>query len=146
MRSIRWSVLVAAVGAMALAVGLPASAAPTAKPSVTVVKQLLTKRNVDNKYRDKRETLTWKRIQFGKPRPGTYWADGVPPNSKTIVYPVRARFLKTIRQTRDNWKTVFWRTVWVYEGEYVFFKNEFGSWTYRSGRVDSKLTVNVYNP
>jgi hypothetical protein len=146
MRSIRWAALAALTCAAAAAVVVPAAAAPTAKPSVTVVKRLLTKQYIDNKYKDRREAVVWKRFQFAKPRMGTYLSDGVPPNSRTMVYPVRARFVKTSRYTRDQWKTVYWKTVYVFNAEYVFFKNEFGAWTYRVKKQESELTVNDYNP
>jgi len=143
--SIRWGVLVAALCAVAaLAVALPAAAAPAAKPSATVAKRLLTKHYVDNtSYKDRRITLAWKAVQFGAPRLGTYLSDGVPPNSKTTVYPARSRFVMTTRHTRDNWKTVFWKTVQLYTAEYVFFKNEFGSWTFRVKNQQIKTISNV---
>ena len=145
MRFIRWAALAAMLCFAATAVVLPAAAAPTAKPSMKVVKRLLTKQYVDNKYKDKREKVAWKLIQFGKPRLGTYLSDGVPPNSKTMVYPVRARIVHTRLHTRDNWQTVYWRVVTVYTAAYVFFKNEFGAWTYRVTDQDSKVTVNEFN-
>lgn len=145
MRSIRWAALAAMLCLAASTVALPAAAAPTAKPSVTVVKRLLTRQYVDNKYKDKRERVAWKQIQFGKPRLGTYLSDGVPPNSRTMVYPVRARIVHTRLHTRDNWQTVFWRVVTVYTAEYVFFRNEFGAWTYRGKKQESKVIVNEFN-
>jgi hypothetical protein len=145
MRSIRWAALAAMLCFAASTVALPAAAAATAKPSVTVVKRLLTKQYVDNKYKDKREKVAWKQIQFAKPRLGTYLSDGVPPNSRTMVYPVRARIVHTRLHTRDNWQTVFWRVVTVYTAEYVFFKNEFGAWTYRVKKQESKVIVNQFN-
>jgi hypothetical protein len=145
MRSIRSAVLAAIVCAAVSVVVTPALAAPTSKPPVKVVKRLLTKQYVDNKFADKRERVAWKQIQFGKPRLGTYLSDGVPPNSKTMVYPVRARIVHTRLHSRDNWKTVYWRVVTVYTAEYVFFKNEFGAWTYRVKKQESKVTVNEFN-
>jgi hypothetical protein len=47
--------------------------------------------------------------------------------------------------TRDNWQTVYWRVVTVYTAAYVFFKNEFGAWTYRVKDQDSKVIVNEFN-
>ncbi|HUF01494.1 MAG TPA: hypothetical protein VMN35_03635 [Gaiellaceae bacterium] len=109
-----------------------------------MAKRLLTKHYVDNtSYKDRRITLAWKTVQFASPRLGTYWSDGVPANSKTMVYPARSRFVMTTRHTRDGWKTVFWKTVQLYTAEYVFFKNEFGSWTFRVKKQQIKTISNV---
>ena len=72
-------------------------------------------------------TFEYKSIKWGEPYEGTYRSDGVPPNTKTMVYPVKAEIIQTCtRTTAENEKRLD-RIV----GTYGFFKDSFGDWTFR---------------
>ncbi len=72
-----------------------------------------------------KHTYTYKTLKYGQPRKGEYRTDGVPANSDTTVYPVKVEveILKTY--TDGTTKTESKNQT------YVFFKDEFGDWTFR---------------
>jgi hypothetical protein len=115
-------VLAAAFGATAVTAGTPATAG---KPSTAVVKRLLAAHYTNHDYATRKYSIIWKVFQFGAPRVGTHRADGTPPNTKTIVYPVRVQFVRT-----TSYPTLNEKKVELIKGEYVFFKDEFGAWIF----------------
>jgi hypothetical protein len=119
-----------ALGACAvvgLLIAVPAVAMPGQKLSTKVVKKLLTAQYTQEskEYASVKESYTPKSILQGTPRLGTYWADGVPPNTKTTVYPVKV--------TGVYWKCYSGGDVrkQTIVGEYVFFQNDYREWTFR---------------
>jgi hypothetical protein len=104
----------------------PVAAAPAAKPPLPVIKKLLTQHYTDKLYATRIYSIKWGPIQYGASRLGDYWADGVPANTKTTVYPVRATLTRTTHYTTDN------STVRAHiRADLVFFKDEYGTWTFR---------------
>jgi len=79
------------------------------------------------------ETATVKltSVKIAAPRLGKYRADGTPPNRRTKVFPVRASYSCDYSATAlanpgsvANDKRI--------SGDYVFFRDEFGTWTHRN--------------
>jgi hypothetical protein len=64
-------------------------------------------------------------LKIGQPRQGNFRTDGVPANSKTMVYPVKVSVTITKLYTDGSTKQE------DKNQSYVFFKDEFGDWTYR---------------
>ena len=115
------------VAALAVLAAVPAFAAKPARPSTAVVSKLLTTQYTQEskEYSSVKESYTAKSIQYGTPHIGDHWADGTPPNTKTMVFPVKVT-------------AVYWKCYSTGEvdkqkivGEYGFFKDEFHSWTFR---------------
>src|SRR5690348_8759770 len=118
--------LLAAVAA-ALVVAAPAAAASSpAKPSVVVLKSLLTQQYTDHDYATRTYSIKWGTFQYAAPRVGNHWADGTPANKKTTVFPVRAQFVRSTHYSTDNTTRVE-----LIRADYVFFRDEFGTWTFR---------------
>jgi hypothetical protein len=120
-----------ALGACAVAsllLAVPALATPSVqKPPTAVVKKLLTAQYTQEskEYASVKESYTPGTILNGTPRIGTHWADGTPPNTKTIVYPVKvtAVYWKCYASGDVRRQTIV--------GEYVFFQDDFREWTFR---------------
>jgi hypothetical protein len=72
-----------------------------------------------------KHTYTYKTLKYGQPRKGEYRTDGVPANSNTTVYPVKVEveILKTYTDGTTKTESK--------NQSYVFFKDEFGDWTFR---------------
>lgn len=77
-----------------------------------------------------RYTLQYASIKWGEPYVGNYRGDGVPANTTTTVYPVKADFhllRETIYTGQANPPRKLERVVAMYG----FFKDRFGDWTFR---------------
>lgn len=80
-----------------------------------------------------------KSAKIAKARRGKSWLDGTPANRKTFVFPVRASYFCDYTATADA------NEGWVPEdlqmkGDYIFFRDEFGTWTHRN-RGNTQRTV-----
>lgn len=72
-------------------------------------------------------------VKIAAPRVGKWRADGTPANKKTWVFPVRASY------SCDYTATALANPGSVandkrFSGDYVFFRDEFGTWTHRNHR------------
>ena len=79
------------------------------------------------------ETATIKltSVKIAASRLGRYRADGTPPNKKTTVFPVRASYFCDYTATAlANPGSV--ANDKRFSGDYVFFRDEFGTWTHRN--------------
>jgi hypothetical protein len=139
---------VLAVALIALTATLGAADAGIAKkkapkpPSATVVKKTLKKaycvpdKNARSEEVDTVE-IAVRSVKRGKPRYGRYFYDGVPPNTKTWVFPIKAAYSCTYTMkpgyTGDGKLVEF-------TGTYSFFKDEFGAWTHKNSNHDYKIT------
>jgi hypothetical protein len=110
-----------------LAVPVAAKKAP-AKPTHAAIKRLLAYHYTGESrmYASVRESWTAKTIVYGKPRLGSYYHDGVPPHTKTTVFPVKVRAIYYICYSTDH--TVDRQHI---NATYVFFRDEFRKWTFR---------------
>jgi len=72
-----------------------------------------------------KHTYSYKTFKFGESRKGEFKTDGVPANRETIVYPVRVAVEITRTFTDGTSKKEEKKQT------YVFFKDEFGDWTFR---------------
>lgn len=72
-------------------------------------------------------TFEYKSIKWGASYEGTYRSDGVPPNTKTMVYPVKVELILTRTRTAAENEKKLERIV----GTFGFFKDSFGEWTFR---------------
>ena len=115
----------------------PASAATPTKPSVKVITKLLKKHYLGSYPTDyPTYRYEWKLMappRYGAPRRGTYLADGVPPNRRTIVFPVLARSRYTVCDPDGTFKSD------AITAKYVFFRDEFRQWTFRIKDEDRKI-------
>ncbi|HSI37345.1 MAG: hypothetical protein ACAI43_16315 [Phycisphaerae bacterium] len=75
-------------------------------------------------------TLEYKTIKWGEPYEGTWRSDGVPANTKTMVYPVRADFVMK-RETIYTGATSKNPKAEHIVSTCGFFKDRFGEWTFR---------------
>jgi hypothetical protein len=99
-----------------------------AKPTHATIKRLLASHYTEESrtYSSVKESWTAKTIVYGRSRRGSYLHDGVPPNTKTTVFPVKVRAiyyrcypsLGSVDREHIN-------------ATYVFFRDEFRKWTYR---------------
>lgn len=130
-----------AVAVAVAALSAPASAAAAKKPSVTVVKKLLTKHYVgDSAVNYPTTRYDWRLVgkpRYGKSRRGRYWADGTPPNTRTTVFPVQARSRYTVCYPDGTVRQDQIRA------KYVFFRDEFGDWTFRIKSEDRPVGKSV---
>jgi hypothetical protein len=107
----------------------PASAATPAKPTVKVIKKLLKEHYLGSYPTDyPTYRYDWRLVapvKYGAPRRGTYLADGVPANTKTMVFPVLAKSRYTVCNPDGTFKRD------PITAKYVFFRDEFREWTFR---------------
>jgi hypothetical protein len=124
----------------ALAVASPVSAAkrkaPKA-PSATTIKNALTKaycepgKNVRGEAVE-RVVVTVQSLKRAKPRHGRYFYDGVSPNKKTWVFNVRAAYFCDYENLDPG--VTFKPSDLKISGDYIFFRDEFGKWTFKSAK------------
>lgn len=72
-------------------------------------------------------SFDYKSIKYGTAYEGTYRSDGVPPNTRTMVYPVKVDFILVRARTGNEAEKKLQHIV----GTYGFFKDSFGEWTFR---------------
>lgn len=72
-----------------------------------------------------RHTYNYRSLKIASPREGNYLTDGVPANKPTMVFPVKVS-VEVVRTFTDGTSKQE-----VKDQSYVFFKDEFGDWTYR---------------
>ena len=70
-------------------------------------------------------TYEYKSLKIAPGRKGNYLTDGVPANKDTTVYPVKVSVQIQRKFTDGSTKQE------EKDQTYVFFKDEFGDWTYR---------------
>lgn len=71
-----------------------------------------------------------KKPNIAKPRVGKSWLDGTPANRRTWVFPVRASYFCDYTATaaaNPGWEPDDKRI----KSDYIFFRDELGSWTHR---------------
>ncbi len=136
-----------AVALVALTATLGAADAGIAKkkapkrPSAAVIKKTLKKaycvpdKNARSEDVDTVE-IAMRSLKRGKPRYGRYFYDGVPPNTKTWVFPIKAAYTCTYTMkpgyTGDG-------KVERFTGQYAFFKDGFRAWTQTNSKHDVKI-------
>ena len=76
-------------------------------------------------YSSVRESYKVQKLVRAHSRLGNHWADGTPANKKTYVLPAKVKgvYVKCYSDGSAVRQTI--------KGDYVFFKDEFGDWTFR---------------
>ena len=95
---------------------------PAAAPPEDAVKKLLEKFWAQTKVKN---TFNYESMKYGKPRKGEYRTDGVPANSDTTVFPVSVTREQVVEYADGTTKSE------VKSQSFIFFKDEFGEWTFR---------------
>jgi hypothetical protein len=72
-----------------------------------------------------KHTYNYRFLKYAPSRKGEYRTDGVPANRDTIVYPIKVS-VEIIRKFTDGTERMEEK-----KQSYVFFKDEFGDWTFR---------------
>ena len=110
--------------------------AVTAKdvPSQSDVEKLLKKQFTNTDYATRNYKLAVESVKRGTPREGDYWTDGTPANKKTEVFPCKVVWTRVTTYTGGDAKVVKER----FTGEYVFFLDEFGEWTFKIKKQTSE--------
>ena len=67
----------------------------------------------------------YRSLKIAAPRPGNYLSDGTPANTETDVFPVKVE-VEVVRTFTDGTSKQE-----DHNQSYVFFKDEFGDWTFR---------------
>jgi len=95
---------------------------PPGAPTDAEVRKLLEKFWARERVKN---TFNYQAIRFAAARKGEYRTDGVPGNSDTTVFPVMVTCEHTVEYTDGTTKTE------LKAQSFVFFKTEFGEWTFR---------------
>jgi len=95
---------------------------PAAAPPEDAVKKLLEKFWARERVKN---TFNYTTLKYGKPRKGEYRTDGVPANSDTTVFPVLVTCEHVVEYNDGTTKAE------PKAQSFVFFKTEFGEWTFR---------------
>lgn len=95
---------------------------PAGAPTDAEVRKLLEKFWARERVKN---TFNYQAIRFAAARKGEYRTDGVPANSDTTVFPVMVTCEHTVEYTDGTTKTE------PKAQSFVFFKTEFGEWTFR---------------
>lgn len=103
-------------------------------PSKVVIENALKKQFTNNDYATRQYKLTVISIQRGAPREGNSWSDGTPANVKTRVFPCKVVWIRVTTYTTGDTEVVKEK----FTGEYVFFLDEYGEWTFRLKKQESK--------
>jgi hypothetical protein len=112
--------------------GFPAYAAET--PTQAEIEQALKATFTDKEYATRQYELVVESAQRGAPREGDYRTDGTPANKKTEVIPCKVIWRRITTYTSGDAKVVKER----FTGEYVFFQDEFGAWTFKLKKQTSE--------
>lgn len=117
----------------------PALAAKKAsRPSVSVIRKLLKEHYIGDSAKNYPTTrYDWRLVGsplHGASRLGRYRADGTPPNTKTTVFPVKARSRYTVCFPDGTFRQE------AITAEYVFFRDEFRAWTFRVKKENRPFT------
>lgn len=81
--------------------------------------------------------VTVGRFRFGRTRLGDQYKDGTPANTRTWVFPVKLQQASWIACNQ-----YFTSSEKYTGGDFVFFRDDFGDWTYRG--TDAKTTNVTY--
>ena len=95
-------------------------------PTQAEVEKVLTGHFTNTDYATRVYELKVESVQRGSSRTGNYLTDGTPANKPTQVIPCKVVWTLTTTYAGDP-KVKRER----YTGEYVFFRDEFGDWTFR---------------
>jgi hypothetical protein len=112
--------------------GMAVSAAET--PSQADVTKALQKQFTNTEYATRQYELTVDSVQCGTPRQGDYRTDGTPANTKTQVIPSKVIWTRVTTYTAGDAHVLKEQ----FTGEYVFFLDEFGEWTFKIKKQESK--------
>jgi hypothetical protein len=99
---------------------------PKAPTKAKVTKLLVAQYTQESKtYSSVRESYKLTKLVRAHSRKGNHWADGTPANKKTYVFPIKAKgvYVKCYSDGSAERQTI--------RGNYVFFRDEFGDWTFR---------------
>ena len=102
-------------------------------PTQADIEKLLKASYTDALYATRVYQLSVDSVQRGDPRVGDQWADGTPANKTTTVYPCKVIWTRITSYSTD--KSVVKER---FTGEYVFFRDEFGAWTFRGKQQSSE--------
>lgn len=106
-----------------------AAAKKASRPSVSAISKLLREHYLGEDPKNHPTTrYDWRLAGapvFGASRLGRYRADGTPPNTRTTVFPVKARSRYTVCFADGTFRRE------AITAEYVFFRDEFRAWTFR---------------
>ncbi len=103
-------------------------------PSQAEIEKLLRKSFTNADYATRQYELNVESVTRGAARVGDQWADGTPANKKTEVFPCKVVWLRTATYTGGKTEVVKER----FTGEYVFFRDEFGAWTFKLKEQESQ--------
>lgn len=102
-------------------------------PSQADIEKVLKKHFTNTEYATRLYELTVTSVQRGAPREGDHWTDGTPANTKTEVIPCKVVWNLVTTYTAGNAHVLKEQ----YTGEYVFFLDEFGAWTFKIKKQES---------
>ncbi len=111
-----------APAAAAPAAKAPESPRPVGAPADADVKKLLEKFWARERVKN---TFNYQAMKFAPSRKGEFRTDGVPANSNTMVFPVMVNCEHVVEYSDGTIKSE------TKAQSFVFFKTEFGEWTFR---------------
>ena len=107
----------------------PAAPIPQEPPPEATIKAMLEKDmwgpDEQSKTAGVKYTYNYKSLKIAPPRKGEFRTDGVPANKDTMVFAVKVN-VEVVRTYKDGTSKQEEKNQ-----TYVFFKDEFGDWTYR---------------
>jgi hypothetical protein len=118
--------MLATASAILLLGGCSRSAADEG-PSQADIEKLLKQSFSNADYATRTYDLKVESVQRAASRTGDAWSDGTPANKKTIVHPCKVVWTRVTTYTGSNPNVVKERFI----GEYVFFRDDFGEWTFK---------------
>ena len=105
---------------------------PAGAPSDADVKKLLEKFWARDRVKN---TFNYQAMKFAPARKGEFRTDGVPANSDTTVFPVMVNCEHVVEYNDGTTKSE------PKAQSFVFFKTEFGEWTFRFKRCTGYLPI-----
>jgi hypothetical protein len=112
--------------------GMAVSAAEA--PGQADITKALQKQFTNTEYATRLYELAVDSVQRGTPRQGDYRTDGTPANTKTQVTPCKVIWTRVTTYTAGDAHVLKEQ----FTGEYVFFLDEFGEWTFKIKKQESK--------